>query len=109
MNDATMIPATQTDAPVATPKPKRTFPCWCGCGGRTQSRFVPGHDAKLASRARAVARDEAIGDVELARLPHDEAREEFQLLVEAALVREAEREAKEKAKREARRAELTAA
>lgn len=31
----------------ALPKTKSLVACACGCGGRTQSRFVPGHDSKL--------------------------------------------------------------
>lgn len=30
--------------------------CWCGCGGATKSRFVPGHDARFHSLAKRVAR-----------------------------------------------------
>jgi hypothetical protein len=29
--------------------------CWCGCGGSTKSRFVPGHDARFHGRAKRVA------------------------------------------------------
>jgi hypothetical protein len=29
---------------------------WCGCGGATRSRFVPGHDARFHSLAKKVAR-----------------------------------------------------
>lgn len=91
-----------TEQTQAQPRPKRTFPCWCGCGGRTQSRFVPGHDAKLASRARSIARGEANLDEELARLPHDEAREELGLLVAKARKIEAEKAAKRAAERAAK-------
>jgi hypothetical protein len=57
-------------------QPNRRQPnvCWCGCGGATQSRFVPGHDAKFHSRAKKVARG-------LATMPesfvNDEAKADF--------------------------------
>ncbi|MFI5282468.1 MAG: hypothetical protein ACHQ0J_04995 [Candidatus Dormibacterales bacterium] len=35
---------------VAKPKAKALSPCMCGCGAETQSRFKPGHDARLHSR-----------------------------------------------------------
>jgi hypothetical protein len=33
-----------------------TGACWCGCGGQTKGRFVPGHDARFHSLAKKVAR-----------------------------------------------------
>lgn len=36
------------------PKIKTSVRCACGCTGLTQSRFVPGHDAKLLGRVRRV-------------------------------------------------------
>ncbi len=41
-----------------TDQPKGEEPtiCWCGCGGATKSRFVPGHDARFHSLAKKVAR-----------------------------------------------------
>jgi hypothetical protein len=30
--------------------------CWCGCGGATGGKFVPGHDSKFHSLAKQVAR-----------------------------------------------------
>lgn len=36
-----------------------TGTCWCGCGGTTKSRFVPGHDSKFHGLAKKVARGEA--------------------------------------------------
>jgi hypothetical protein len=30
--------------------------CWCGCGGKTKGKFVPGHDAKFHALAKKVAR-----------------------------------------------------
>lgn len=57
--------------------PKEPTGCWCGCGGLTKSRFVPGHDAKFHSRAKKVARGEATMEDEIASLPHDDAKVEF--------------------------------
>lgn len=36
------------------PKIKSVNPCDCGCGGTTGSRFVPGHDSKLAGLVKRV-------------------------------------------------------
>jgi hypothetical protein len=48
--------------------------CWCGCGGGTANKFVPGHDSKFHSLAKQVARG-------LAEMPtefvSDEARADF--------------------------------
>lgn len=33
--------------------------CWCGCGGETRGKFVPGHDSKFHSLAKRVARGQA--------------------------------------------------
>jgi len=30
--------------------------CWCGCGGKTKAKFVPGHDARFHGLAKKVAR-----------------------------------------------------
>lgn len=51
--------------------------CYCGCGGTTKGRFVPGHDARLHSLAKQCLRGEADQDEALESLPHDAAREEF--------------------------------
>lgn len=56
---------------------KPDVPCWCGCGGTTKSRFVPGHDSRFHGAAKRVARDLADYDEEIAKLPHDEAVAEF--------------------------------
>ncbi len=49
------------------PSIKARRPCACGCAGLTQSRFMPGHDAKLygwVRRAKAgVFAPDAPGDV----------------------------------------------
>lgn len=40
--------APKAKAKTATPAKAKTFnKCTCGCGGQTQSRFMPGHDARL--------------------------------------------------------------
>ena len=80
-----------------------TNPCFCGCGGLTKSRFVPGHDARFHSWAKAVARGERDLSELLAALPHDLAREEMQRCVaheiplQAARAALAQRKASEKA------------
>ena len=33
--------------------------CWCGCGGSTRKKFVPGHDSRFHSLAKQVARGQA--------------------------------------------------
>jgi hypothetical protein len=33
--------------------------CWCGCGGSTKAKFVPGHDARFHGLAKKVARGQA--------------------------------------------------
>ena len=53
--DSTQIEFVRT----VTPKPKMTGECWCGCGGETKSKFVPGHDSKFHGLAKKVARGEA--------------------------------------------------
>ena len=58
-----------------------TNPCFCGCGGTTKSRFVPGHDARFHSWAKAIARGERDLATTLADLPHDLAREEMERCV----------------------------
>jgi hypothetical protein len=42
-----------------TEAPAKAGLCLCGCGGATSSRFVPGHDARLASVLLAAFRTEA--------------------------------------------------
>lgn len=37
-------------------KADRKGECWCGCGGETGGRFVPGHDSRFHSLAKQVAR-----------------------------------------------------
>ena len=71
--------------------------CWCGCGGATGGRFVPGHDSKFHSLAKQVARglvvmpefvsDEAEADFMKwhdAEVPVFEAREAAKVVTDAA-------------------------
>ena len=92
-------------------------PCFCGCGGVTKSRFVPGHDARFHSWAKAIARGERDMATTLADLPHDLAREEMErcvaheIPIQQARAALAQRKASEKAaerlaKAEARIAEI---
>lgn len=70
-----------TTTPSLFPRTKKTktpVACWCGCGGSTKSRFVPGHDARFHGLAKRVARNEADAETALASLPHNEAREAFE-------------------------------
>ena len=91
---------------------KASGPCWCGCGGTTKSRFVPGHDSRFHGLAKRVARDQADHDEAIAGLPHDEAVTEFERHVadEQPLhrLRVAEK-AKKKANRETEKAKKKAA
>lgn len=84
----------------ASEKPLRD--CWCGCGGKTKSSFVPGHDSKLHSLAKKVARGQTDTTLEeaLAALPHDDAREDFQTHHDSEKPLHEAREA-EKARKEA--------
>jgi hypothetical protein len=55
-------------------KPTQTGFCWCGCGGATKSRFVPGHDSKFHGLAKKVAR----GQAEMPdSFEHDDAEADF--------------------------------
>ena len=47
--------------------------CWCGCGGATGGRFVPGHDSKFHSLAKQVARGLAV----MPEFVSDEAESDF--------------------------------
>lgn len=42
-------PATKKAATKREPKAKELRPCACGCGAKTASYFVPGHDARFKS------------------------------------------------------------
>lgn len=82
--------------------------CWCGCGGTTGGRFVPGHDSKLHSLAKQVARGTADREEALAGLPHDEATAHFLEHVAAEEPRHAAREAAKQAKADQREADKQA-
>ena len=86
--------------------PDRTVTCWCGCGGRTKSKFVQGHDSKFHSTIKKVLRGELDAETELAKLPHDEARAEWHAFVAKQLPKEEARNTKlaEKAAEKAREA-----
>lgn len=62
----------------ATKKATATSPCWCGCGGTTKSKFVPGHDSRFHGLAKRVARGLEDHETATAALPHEEARIEFE-------------------------------
>lgn len=59
------------------PSSVATTVCWCGCGGSTKSRFVPGHDARYHGWAKKVLRGELKLDETLAKLPHQASRDHF--------------------------------
>ena len=91
--------------------PKTPAPCWCGCGGTTKSKFVPGHDSKFHGLAKKVARGQADHADALIGLAHDEARAAFEAHVAAEKpLHEAREEAKatKKAARETAKAEKKA-
>jgi hypothetical protein len=56
-----------------TPKPIMNGECWCGCGGATKGRFVPGHDSKFHGLAKKVAR----GQAEMPDFVHADAEADF--------------------------------
>lgn len=90
----TLLKTAATTTTEATPRPKKTKPtvaCWCGCGGQTKSRFVPGHDARFHSRAKQVARGTLDLNEQVALLPHDDARIEFAHHVSVERPKHAER------------------
>lgn len=85
--------------------------CFCGCGGSTKSKFVPGHDARFHGLAKRVVRGEVKAEDALATLPHDEAREAFLAYsdkITASEAERAERIAREKAEKLAERARVAA-
>ena len=52
--------APETEVTFGKPtKAKTKNACWCGCGGETGGKFVPGHDSKFHSLAKQVARGTA--------------------------------------------------
>ena len=76
--------------------PDRTVTCWCGCGGRTKSKFVQGHDSKFHSTIKKCIRgvEGFDADVEYLKLPHDAARAEWDAFVEKQLPKEEARNLK---------------
>ena len=48
--------------------------CWCGCGGSTGGKFVPGHDSRFHSLAKQAARDQVEYPTEFV---NDEAEADF--------------------------------
>lgn len=55
-------------------KAKTKNPCWCGCGGLTGGKFVPGHDSKFHGLAKKVARGQEAMPAEFV---HAEAEADF--------------------------------
>ena len=93
---AKLAPATP---PVAVKvKKSDPKPCWCGCGGRTKSKFVQGHDSRFHSTIKKVLRGELDANAEYEKLPHNEARAEWDRFVENQLPKEEARDAKLAAK-----------
>ncbi len=84
--------------------------CFCGCGGTTKSKFVPGHDARFHSRVKQVMRDELDEQTAFDSLPHEEAVQEWIAYSEKIAPKEKARkdaeEAKAKAKADAKAAKL---
>ena len=76
---------------------KATRSCFCGCGSQTQSRFVPGHDARFHSTVKKTMRGLLDADEALAALPCDQAREEFLAYADKVQPKEDARKAKEEA------------
>lgn len=76
-----------------TPKPKMTGECWCGCGGETKGKFVPGHDSKFHSLAKKVARGQAEMPTSFI---HEDAEADFMKWYDATLEADAAKPAKAK-------------
>ena len=111
MSDTMTVEPTVESKPSKVKKEKVEKPlvaCWCGCGGQTRGKFVPGHDSRFHGNAKRVARGLLDMDVTLAGLAHDEARAEFRKLVEHELPKVAKWKAEEEAKA-TRKAEKEAA
>jgi hypothetical protein len=90
-------------ATAAKPKAKGPTACMCGCGAMAQSRFLPGHDARLKSRLI----NEALGgsksaEAELGKLGWT------QFLAKSKGSRAAKAEAKAKREKEAKGAKEAA-
>ncbi len=89
-----------TTTTTKTAKPLAT--CFCGCGGTTKSKFVPGHDARFHGWAKKVVRGELAAEPILTALPHDDARNAFIDYAEKFEPVEAARKAKEAADKAAK-------
>ena len=102
---------TTTTAKVSFRRMPTLNDCWCGCGGQTKSRFVPGHDAKFHSDAKKVARG-LLSEDDLPALPHEEAAAEFERCVALErpvwAAKEAAKAAEKAAKAAAKEAEKAA-
>lgn len=64
-NEGTMTENTTptvTKPAKAKKEPKAPSACWCGCGGLTGGKFVPGHDARFHGAAKRHARAIAAGE-----------------------------------------------
>jgi hypothetical protein len=86
-----------------TTKATKTInPCYCGCGGTTKSKFVPGHDARFHGTVKKVVRGELDAAPILAALPHDDARNAFIDYAEKIEPVEAAKKAKEAADKAAK-------
>jgi hypothetical protein len=82
--------------------------CFCGCGGTTKSRFVPGHDAKFHSVVKQCIRGLLDPTETRDALPHDAARQEFDDYAAKILPREVARQEAEEAKAKAKADKLAA-
>ena len=72
---------------------KATRSCFCGCGAQTQSRFVPGHDARFHSLVKHTLREKLDVSLALETLPCEQSRAEFVAYAEKIAPKEAAREA----------------
>ncbi len=79
MSDTNTTTKTKAEKTVKAP-----VACWCGCGGQTRGKFVPGHDARFHGNAKKVDRGLLDAETTLAGLAHDEARTEFQHHIDEA-------------------------
>jgi len=63
-------------------KSQQKSTCWCGCGGETGGKFVPGHDSRFHSLAKKAARDQEPYPTEFV---NDEAEADFAMWYEREL------------------------
>jgi hypothetical protein len=91
---------------VARPNGKDSLsPCWCGCGGLTKGKFMPGHDSRFHALAKKVARGEA--DMPTSFVNED-AEQDFMKHFNAELPRHEARVAEAAAKKSEKEARLAA-